>query len=125
MKYKILFLIAFGVIATLIIPQASFALSQEAEIQSYRQNVIAYRVNVAFVDTRPHYGAFFTGSDGRNQHYLGPGGDAATCSSGSGCISTWHWWGPATSTLLVDFSWYWSHSDHRNKNNYQANMLFN
>lgn len=49
----------------------------------------------------PHYGAFFPGSNGRNQHFLGSGGDAATCGSSSGCIGSWGWWGNYYHVLLV------------------------
>jgi len=70
----------------------------------------AYQVAVAYwVGIEPHYGAFFSGGYGYNQHYLGPGGDAATCGSSSGCISNWNWWGNDFSVLLVPKSgWLWA-----------------
>ncbi len=62
----------------------------------------AYTVSTAYlVGLEPHYGAFFSGGSGRNQHYLGPGGDSATCASSSGCIANWNWWGADLSVLLL------------------------
>lgn len=54
------------------------------------------------------FGAFFSGEYGHNQHYLGPGGDTATCSSNHGCISSWNWTnhsGMIGNILLVPKTW--------------------
>jgi hypothetical protein len=90
----------------------------------------AYQVAWAFNDPFwvPHYGAWFSGSNGYNQHYLGPGGDAATCNSGSGCISSWNWWGSYYAVLLLPKCWLYSSCiggqipDRWNPNYYQATM---
>ena len=65
----------------------------------------AYTVQWAFNDPpwEPHYGAFFNGSSCHNQHYLGPGGDEATCSQG--CIQNWNWWGGDRNVLLLPKCW--------------------
>lgn len=88
----------------------------------------ANKVDVAFwTGVEPHYGAFFSGSNGYNQHYLGPGGDAETCSSSAGCISSWTWYPdnvrnilllPKAGRLLTEPPWgpKWQAS------NYQATM---
>lgn len=104
-----------SVIASVVPPQP----------QGVYRSTLAYDVKIAYwTGIEPHYGAFFTGGWGTNQHYLGPGGDSATCSSGSGCISSWSWWGPSLSTLLVDKTWYFSDSDHRDESNYQADLYY-
>jgi len=55
-----------------------------------------------FTGVEPHFAAFFNGGrNGTDQHYLGPGGDGATCGSSSGCISNWNWWGDNLNKLLV------------------------
>lgn len=54
-----------------------------------------------WVGLEPHYGAFFSGANGYNQHYLGTGGDSATCNSSAGCIGNWNWWGDDLNVLLV------------------------
>lgn len=93
----------------------------------------AYKVDHVFDDPPfvPHYGALFNGTHGYNQHYLGPGGDAATCNSGSGCISAWNWWGTEGDVLLLPKCWLFSTlcvsgqiPDHWNAQNYQATMFF-
>lgn len=88
----------------------------------------AYGLGVVFWNPwyEPHYGAAFNGSNGHSQHYLGPGGDSATCGSSAGCISNWNWWGSSLNVLLVPKSgWLWNSPcctpewDH---NNYQATL---
>lgn len=76
-----------------------------------------------------HYGAFFPGSNGYNQHYVGPGGDSATCISDHGCISQWDWWGTYRSVLLLPKSWlysvqpcFWKRSDAWVAANYRATV---
>lgn len=49
----------------------------------------------------PHYGATFSGQNGYNPHFLGVGGDSATCGSSAGCIANWNWWGANYHVLLV------------------------
>ena len=88
----------------------------------------AYQVAVAYwTGIEPHYGAFFSGGHGYNQHYLGPGGDAATCSSSSGCIGNWNWWGNDLNVLLVPKSgWLWTEAPWGPKwqgYNYQATVF--
>lgn len=126
MKYRLSIFVALVGIGVLFVFSTGSALAHPGEeIQGYWLTTTSYRTGVAFWEPwwRPHYGAFFIGRTGRNQHYLGPGGDAATCGTGSGCISTWHWWGPALSTLLLDGTWYLSHADRRNPANYEAQMF--
>lgn len=95
----------------------------------------AYQVAWAFNDPPlvPHYGAWFSGSNGYNQHYFGPGGDNATCLySGSGCISTWNWWGPDYAVLLLPKCWLFAYfcvsgqiPERWNAFYYQATMWIN
>lgn len=91
--------------------------------------VIAYKTDWAYNEPTfpylPHFGAFFIGGWGKNQHYLGPGGDTATCDSGSGCISVWNWWGPSYSTLLIPKWWWGSAWQHRFSPYYQATVYTN
>jgi hypothetical protein len=62
----------------------------------------AVSFGVAFwIGIEPHYGAFFPGMNGRNPHFLGSGGDAATCGSSGGCIAGWNWWGNYYHVLLI------------------------
>lgn len=72
--------------------------------------VTASYIAVAFwTGPEPHFGAFFLGRWGHNQHYLGPGGDAATCGSSAGCISNWNWWGADRNVLLLPkWGWLWT-----------------
>ncbi len=57
-------------------------------------------VGIAFYTSgiNPHYGAFFTGRNGRHQFYTGPNGPAG--------YSTWDWWGNNMSVLLLQKRWY-------------------
>lgn len=93
--------------------------------------ITAYKVAVAYwIGIEPHYAAFFNGSAtwAGNQHYLGPGGDAATCGSSSGCISNWDWWGsPATRLLVPKGGWLWEEPPWGPRwqgSNYQADCYF-
>lgn len=65
----------------------------------------AYAVAYSHWDNGPHWAAFFSGDYGRNQHFLGPGGDAATAPY-SGGIAAWHWYPPTwQSRLLLPKLW--------------------
>ena len=78
--------------APLVPPEPDYYVSRRADYIG-----LAYTTGV-----EPHFAAFFnTGRNGTNQHYLGPGGDDATCSSSAGCIRNWNWWGDNLSKLLV------------------------
>jgi hypothetical protein len=77
--------------------------------------ITAWKVDIVFHDPwwEPHYAAWFWSPYcGSPQHYLGPGGDAATCQSSHGCISTWDWhWdegGSGRNQLLIPKGgWLW------------------
>lgn len=106
------------------------ALAGPSEPDGYYANLLAYRVDVAFWQfVEPHYGAFFAGSYGSQQHYLGPGGDQRTCSSSESCISGWSWWGDFRSVLLLPkLNWLWccgGPPEAWNPSSYQARMWIN
>ncbi|MFN4294540.1 MAG: hypothetical protein ACK4JD_10445 [Thermoflexales bacterium] len=89
-------LLSVAVLLALLLGAASgVALAQKSPPQpTWWGTVTASYIAIAFWETDgPHYGAVFSGKYGHNQHYLGPGGDAATCQSSAGCISNWNWWG--------------------------------
>ncbi|MCX7623967.1 MAG: hypothetical protein RMK01_11605 [Thermomicrobium sp.] len=70
----------------------------------------AYRVDRVTGSVCPfaEYVAFFPGEYGHDQHFVGPGGDAATCSSNHGCTSQWNWTnsgGAVRNVLLLFKSW--------------------
>jgi hypothetical protein len=72
-----------------------------------------------------HFLAVWNLGSGNNQHYIGPGGDAATCGSSHGCIDHWTWWmnplyGP--SKLGIPKSFLLLNPDRWNGSNYQANV---
>lgn len=72
-----------------------------------------------------HFLAVWNLGNGNNQHYIGPGGDAATCSSSHGCIGSWTWWmnplyGP--SKLGVPKTFLLLDPDRWNGSNYQADV---
>lgn len=67
----------------------------------------------------PHYAAFFSGDYGYNQHFVGPGGDAATASY-SGGIANWDWYPPFYSRLLVPKTWLLFGIGANTPSNYQA-----
>lgn len=95
--------------------------------EGFYHTVTAYKLDVAYWSgIEPHYGAFFSGSYGYNQHYLGPGGDPATCGSSSGCIGNWNWWGDWLNVLLVPKGgWLWTELPGGSKwqgSNYQATL---
>lgn len=91
----------------------------------------ADRVDLAFwIGLEPRYGAFFSGSNCHNQHYLGPGGDQATCQNG--CIWNWNWWGNQRNVLLCPKCWLYSIlrilgpiPERWQGSNYQATCWFN
>lgn len=72
-----------------------------------------------------HLLAVWNLGSGNNQHYIGPGGDAATCGSSHGCIGSWTWWmnpsyGP--SKLGIPKTFLLLDQDRWNGSNYQANV---
>lgn len=73
-------------------------------LQGWWMTITAYKVSVAFwTGLEPHFAAFFTDGSRNcvNPHYLGPGGDPATCESSAGCIENWDWWGSNYNRLLL------------------------
>ena len=91
--------IAFGI----GIPNNVFAQdktdAQDATVQSSYQS--AYEVEIAFWQSGlPHYGAFFSGRNGRHQYFTGSSGAPAS-------YSTWNWWGSNGSVLLLEKRWLW------------------
>jgi hypothetical protein len=66
----------------------------------------AYAVALSHWDEGlPHYVAYFSGDYGRNQHFLGTGGDAATAEFDGG-IAAWDWHPPTSrSRLLLPKMW--------------------
>jgi hypothetical protein len=137
MMKRMVFLLVFLVSALLVFApyvQAS-ASPTPPQPNGFWSTIRAYQVAWAFNDPPlvPHYGAWFSGSNGYNQHYFGPGGDNATCLySGSGCISTWNWWGPNYAVLLLPKCWLFSYfcvsgqiPERWNAFYYQATMWIN
>jgi len=116
------------VIALLIMASPQFIAASPPQPTGFWASLRAYDLRVAYwTGVEPHYGAFFQGAYGRDQHYLGPGGDNATCGSSSGCISFWNWWGTYYSVLLVPKGgWLWTEPPGGPKwqpsNYYQATM---
>jgi len=85
----------------------------------------AYDVGYSHWDWGPHYAAFFSGDYGRNQHFLGTGGDAATAPY-SGGIAAWDWYPPTwQSRLLLPKTWliYEEWRGAWEPNNYQATVF--
>lgn len=128
--HKVKLLSIAVLLALLVSAAAGVALAQKPPPQPmWWGTVTAYAVKIAFciygVDC--HYGAFFSGKYGHNQHYLGPGGDAATCQSSAGCISNWNWWGSDRNVLLLPRSWLfgelpWWWGPRWQPSNYQARV---
>ena len=86
--------------AVLLMPTASLA----RPLQGWFTTT-AYQVAYSHWDWGPHYAAFFNGDYGRNQHFLGTGGDAATAPY-SGGIAAWDWYPPTwQSRLLTPRTW--------------------
>ncbi|GIK55866.1 MAG: hypothetical protein BroJett015_15290 [Chloroflexota bacterium] len=74
MKYKLSIFVALVGIGVLFVFSTGSALAHPGEeVQGYWLTTTAYTTGAAFYDPwwRPHYGAFFIGSTGKNQHYLG------------------------------------------------------
>ncbi|HXF70746.1 MAG TPA: hypothetical protein VNK89_13175 [Thermoflexus sp.] len=123
-------LLSIAVLLALLVSAASgVALAQKSPPQpTWWGTVTASYIAVAFwAGDGPHYGAFFSGKYGHNQHYLGPGGDAATCQSSAGCISNWNWWGADRNVLLLPRSWLfgefpWFSGPRWQPSNYQARV---
>lgn len=113
------------VLLHLVNPSGVFATGIPTAPEGTWLTTTAYQTGVAFSTNgglNPHYGAFFIGGWGQNQHYLGTGGDADTCNSGSGCINVWNWWGPSLSVLLIPKFWWVADWRHKLASNYQAQM---
>ena len=101
------------------------ATTEAAPLSGFWSTTTANSVGYAFWDGGPHYGAFFSGQNGYNQHFLGPGGDGAT-SCCSGGITNWNWWGSSLNVLLVPKTWYFGlYSGAGTASNYQATLYFN
>jgi hypothetical protein len=126
MKKYLLVKLALVLFLALFFTETSFASKNGSDrnIQSaYQVTGRALKIDVAYYThwgTNPHHGAFFYGYNGSNQHYLGSGGDAATCSSNHGCINTWNWWSGSQNVLLLPKSWLHSYSARWNSSNYEA-----
>lgn len=89
----------------------------------------AYQVAYTFRDPwyEPHFGAWFDNVSCTNpRHYLGPGGDQATCEYG--CIWNWDWWTPDGGAppvvTLVPKSFLDANWDRWQGSNYQATCWF-
>lgn len=52
----------------------------------------AYRWDIVWDCMEPHCLAVWRSGSCADPHYVGAGGDEATCSSNHGCISSWTWW---------------------------------
>lgn len=100
-------------------------ITEAAPLKGFWTTTTANSVGYAYWDNGPHYGAFFSGQNGYNQHFLGPGGDGATnCCSGG--ITNWNWWGSSLNVLLLPKSWLFGfHSGSWTPENYQATLYFN
>lgn len=103
-------------------------ISKAAPLKGFWSTHTAYDHKVAFRTdggTNPHFGAFFSGQNGYNQHYLGPGGDGAT-SGYDGGISNWNWWGNGLYVLLTPKTWVlFNPIEGQNPSNYQATLYMN
>ncbi|TKJ27566.1 MAG: hypothetical protein CEE40_13060 [Chloroflexi bacterium B3_Chlor] len=99
---KLRFVSVFVLLAFVIAPTPAVTLAHPS--QGW-YTTTAYQIAVAYYDPLPHWAAFFSGHYGRNQHYLGPGGDGATecCDDG---IANWDWY-PSTwrDSLLLPKTW--------------------
>ena len=101
-KLKFISMSVLLVSAVMLMPVVSLAKPLQGWITT-----TAYKVDFSHYDPWPipHYAAFFSGDYGRNQHFLGTGGDAATAPY-SGGIAAWDWYPPTwQSRLLTPKSW--------------------
>lgn len=82
---------------------ASISLTSTKDVKA--GNETAYQVGVAFYSPwyNPHYGAFFAGSNGRNQYFTGSSGQPSGYTS-------WNWWGSSSSVLLLEKTWLFAYS---------------
>ena len=99
MSKKLLILFVFAVIVSTIQLQATAKLAAAAELNAYKVEVAFYTQII-----NPHYGAFFSGSNGRNQFFTGSSGQPSGYSS-------WNWWGSGSNVLLLEKTWLFLHSD--------------
>lgn len=128
--HKSLYLFKTSVIVTilfltLLVGFALPAKTEAAPLNGFWATTTANSVGYAFWSGGPHYGAFFSGQNGYNQHFLGPGGDAVTgCCSGG--IANWNWWGSSLNVLLLPKTWLaGGYSGSWTASNYQATLYFN
>ncbi len=99
---KVKFVSMFVLLALLMSAGPGVALAQP--LQGWITTT-AYDVGYSHWDGGPHYAAFFSGDHGKNQHFLGTGGDAATAPY-SGGIAAWDWYPPTwQSRLLLPKTW--------------------
>lgn len=118
LKYSIVpMLLAFALVQT---PSVSMAKPSQGWYTT-----TAYEISVAFwTGIEPHYGAFFSGDYGYNQHFLGTGGDQATAPYDGG-IANWNWWpDPYFYGLLLPKTWLaLGPADSWTASNYQATVF--
>lgn len=99
--------------------------TEKPDISDATRSWLTATVNSSLERSGVHFLAVWNLGSGNNQHYIGPGGDAATCSSSHGCIGSWTWWMNPTygpSKLGIPKTFLLLNPDRRNGLNYQANV---
>lgn len=125
--HKSLYLFKTSVIVTilfltLLVGFALPAKTEAAPLNGLWITTTANSVQIAYWSSGlPHYGAFFSGQNGYNQHFLGPGGDGAT-SCCSGGIANWNWWSSSRNVLLLPKTWIFFYSGSNTPSNYRATL---
>lgn len=64
----------------------------------------AYQIAIFTWDPLPHYGAYFSGTNGTNPGYLGV---SNPCQSSSGCMNNWDWNGNRSMMAIPKGNWLW------------------
>jgi hypothetical protein len=110
MKTKLLILFLLALFISTIQLHSTATPAQAAELTAYKVEVAFYTELI-----NPHYGAFFSGSNGRNQFYTGSSGQPSGYSS-------WNWWGSGSNVLLPEKSWLFLHLDGWTPSNHHAQL---
>jgi hypothetical protein len=103
------------ILAVMLLLATGASLSSVQPAQAVDQT--SYKVDIAFWTSgiNPHYGAFYSGSNGRNQYYTGSSGQPSGYSS-------WDWWPAGRSVLLLEKSWLFTHLDGFTASNHHAQV---
>lgn len=94
MKFRILLVLSLALIFVSVWPLTVQPVKAASIVTTASSVGVAFWTQVV----NPHYGASFSGRNGRAQVYVGPNGPSN--------YHTYNWWGSSSNVLLLEKRWY-------------------